>query len=336
MVDSVVTWAREYKVDGFRFDLMGHHPKAQHARRAAGAATTARAATSTSTARAGTSARSPTTRASSQATQLNMAGTGIGTFNDRLRDAVRGGGPFDADPRIQGFATGLFTDPNGAAVTARPSEQRARLLLYQDQIKVGLAGNLRDYRFVDRNGQTVTGSQVDYNGQPAGYAAEPDETITYVDAHDNETLFDVLQYKLPQDDLDGRPRADEHRRAATTALAPGPVVLARRDRPAALQVARPQQLQLGRLVQPDRLVLRGLDVGLRAAAARRQRVQVGLHAAAARGPGARAEPGRHPRRPRPRRRAAAHPLLVAAVPARQRARDPAARALPRQAGQRRA
>ena len=28
MVDSVVTWARDYKVDGFRFDLMGHHSKA--------------------------------------------------------------------------------------------------------------------------------------------------------------------------------------------------------------------------------------------------------------------------------------------------------------------
>ena len=28
------------------------------------------------------------------ATQLNMAGTGIGTFNDRLRDAVMGGSPF--------------------------------------------------------------------------------------------------------------------------------------------------------------------------------------------------------------------------------------------------
>jgi pullulanase/glycogen debranching enzyme len=39
---------------------------------------------------------------------------------------------------------------------------------------------------------------VDYNGQPAGYAADPGETITYVDAHDNETLFDALQYKLPQ------------------------------------------------------------------------------------------------------------------------------------------
>jgi pullulanase-type alpha-1,6-glucosidase len=127
-----------------------------------------------------------------------MAGTGIGTFSDRLRDAVRGGGPFDEDPRVQGFATGLFTDPNGAPVNGTPPEQRARLLHYHDLIKLGLAGNLRDYAFVDREGRTVTGSQVDYNGQPAGYAADPSETITYVDAHDNETLFDVLQYKLPQ------------------------------------------------------------------------------------------------------------------------------------------
>ncbi len=41
-----------------------------------------------------------------------MAGTGIGTFNDRLRDAVRGGGPFSGIQE-QGFLTGLFTDPNG-------------------------------------------------------------------------------------------------------------------------------------------------------------------------------------------------------------------------------
>ena len=25
MVDSIVLWATQYKVDGFRFDLMGHH-----------------------------------------------------------------------------------------------------------------------------------------------------------------------------------------------------------------------------------------------------------------------------------------------------------------------
>jgi pullulanase-type alpha-1,6-glucosidase len=217
MIDSLVTWAREYKVDGFRFDLMGHHSKANMlaVRRALGphvylygegwnfgeVADDARFV---------------------QATQANMAGTGIGTFSDRLRDAVRGGGPFDEDPRIQGFASGLFTDPNGAAVNGTAEQQRARLLLYHDQIKVGLAGNLRDFTFVDRTGATVTGSQVDYNGSPAGYAADPSETITYVDAHDNETLFDVLQYKLPQ----ARTMADRVRMntlaLATTALGQSP------------------------------------------------------------------------------------------------------------------
>ena len=29
MDDSLVTWARDYKIDAFRFDLMGHHPKDQ-------------------------------------------------------------------------------------------------------------------------------------------------------------------------------------------------------------------------------------------------------------------------------------------------------------------
>ena len=126
-----------------------------------------------------------------------MAGTGIGTFSDRLRDAVRGGGPFDEDPRIQGFGSGLYTDPNGAAVNGSPAEQLARLRHSEDLVKLGLAGNLQDYTFTDSTGQVVKGSQIDYNGQPAGYAADPSETITYVDAHDNETLFDALQYKLP-------------------------------------------------------------------------------------------------------------------------------------------
>jgi pullulanase-type alpha-1,6-glucosidase len=228
MVESVVTWAREYKVDGFRFDLMGHHSKANMlaVRRALDALTVKRD---------GVDGRSIYVYGEGwnfgevannarfvQASQLNMAGTGIGTFSDRLRDAVRGGGPFDADPRrLQGFASGLFTDPNGWAVET-PEEQRARLLLYHDQIKVGLAGNLRDYRFVDRDGQTVTGARVKYNGQPAGYAADPSETITYVDAHDNETLFDILQYKLPQ----GTSMADRVRMntvaLSTTALAQSP------------------------------------------------------------------------------------------------------------------
>jgi pullulanase-type alpha-1,6-glucosidase len=228
MVDSVVTWAREYKVDGFRFDLMGHHSKENML--------AVRAALDSLTLREdGVDGRRIYLYGEGwnfgevaddarfvQATQQNMANTGIGTFSDRLRDAVRGGGPFDEDPRIQGFATGLFTDPNGAAVNGTPAEQRARLLLYQDQIKVGLAGNLRDYRFVDREGALVTGAQVDYNGQPAGYAGDPGETITYVDAHDNETLFDVVQYKVPRSTpMSGRVRANTVA-LATVALAQGP------------------------------------------------------------------------------------------------------------------
>jgi pullulanase-type alpha-1,6-glucosidase len=228
LVDSVLTWAREYKVDGFRFDLMGHQPKAlmQSLRSTLDSLTVRHDGVDGKRiylygegwnfGEVANDARF------TQATQANMAGTGTGTFSDRLRDAVRGGGPFDGNPRIQGFASGLFTDPNGDPVNGTPDQQRARLLLYHDQIKVGLAGNLRDYTFTDRTGATVRGSQVDYNGQPAGYAADPSETITYVDAHDNETLFDILQYKLPQPtSMADRVRMNTVA-LATTALAQGP------------------------------------------------------------------------------------------------------------------
>lgn len=205
MIDSVVTWAWQYKVDGFRFDLMGHQPKAAMLR--------VRAALDRLTlARHGVDGKRIHLYGEGwnfgevadnarfvQATQREMAGTGIGTFNDRLRDAVRGGGPFDENPRIQGFASGQYTDPNGDPVNGTPDEQKAALLLNQDRIKVGLAGNLRSYRFVDRTGSTVTGAEVDYNGQPTGYNADPQEAVTYVEAHDNETLYDALAYKLPTD-----------------------------------------------------------------------------------------------------------------------------------------
>jgi pullulanase/glycogen debranching enzyme len=43
----------------------------------------------------------------------------------------------------------------------------------------------------------VTGADVDYNGQPTGYTTDPQEVVNYVEAHDNETLYDALVYKLP-------------------------------------------------------------------------------------------------------------------------------------------
>nr|WP_294695352.1 pullulanase-type alpha-1,6-glucosidase [uncultured Friedmanniella sp.] len=227
MVESLVTWAKAYKVDGFRFDLMGHQPKSAMLK-------VRRALDKLTLAEDGVDGRSiylygegwnfgevADNARFEQATQRNMAGTGIGTFNDRLRDAVRGGGPFDENPRIQGFASGQYTDPNGDPVNGSAADQRNALLLNQDRIKVGLTGNLRDYRFVDRTGATVTGADVDYNGQPTGYTTDPQEAVNYVEAHDNETLYDALIYKLPAD----TPMADRIRMQtlalSTTAFSQG-------------------------------------------------------------------------------------------------------------------
>lgn len=159
-----------------------------------------------------------------QATQKNMAGTGIATFSDRARDAVRGGGPFDEDPGVQGFASGLYTDPNSSSANGTPAQQRARLLHYQDLIKVGLTGNLADYTFTDSSGRTVKGSDVDYNGAPAGYAAAPGDALAYADAHDNETLFDALAFKLPESTTPAARARMQVLAMATAALSQGPAL----------------------------------------------------------------------------------------------------------------
>ncbi|WP_448808404.1 pullulanase-type alpha-1,6-glucosidase [Agromyces bauzanensis] len=202
MVDSVVLWVKEYKVDGFRFDLMGHHSKENMlAVRAALDALTLEADGVDGSAiylygegwnfgEVANNARFE------QATQGQLGGTGIGTFNDRLRDGVHGGSPVVGESIFdQGFGTGLAGDPNG-----RPVREGTRDLGQQtDLVKVGLAGNLRDFELVGSDGVLKTGAEVDYNGAPAGYADQPDEVINYVDAHDNETLYDLGVLKLPVD-----------------------------------------------------------------------------------------------------------------------------------------
>jgi len=197
MVDDLVHWARDYKVDGFRFDLMGHHMK-RNMEKARDALHSLRAETD------GVDGESiylygegwdfgevQGGKRGVNATQLNMAGTGIGSFNDRIRDAVRGGSAF-GDRRDQGFATGLFTYPSGFN-GAGPSE-RDRLLDYMDRIRVGMAGNLRNYQFIDHLGRETTGGRMDN----VGFTLDPQETINYVSAHDNETWFDKIQYAAPR------------------------------------------------------------------------------------------------------------------------------------------
>jgi pullulanase len=203
MVDSVVTWVKEYKVDGFRFDLMGHHMlEDMIAVRAALDALTLETD--------GVDGKSiyvygegwdfgevANNARGKNASQLNIAGTGIGVFNDRLRDGARGGNPFD-DVRLQGFATGLVL-VNNANEKRNAEDQQIQLNNYTDHIRLGLAGNLASFDLVRASGDTVPGRLVSYNGAPAGYTSDPQENIVYVSAHDNQTLFDAVQVKAPAD-----------------------------------------------------------------------------------------------------------------------------------------
>ena len=197
MLDTLKIWAKEYQADGFRFDVMSFSfkdnmleiKKALHAIDPAiylygegwNFGEVANDALGIN------------------ATQANMAGTGIGTFSDRGRDAIRGGGPFDGGLALvanQGFINGLWYDDNGASMLT-PAQRLQQLLDAGDLVKLALAGTIKDYSLVDNHGQLVTGAQLKYNGQPAGYALNPPDVINYISSHDNQTLFDNNQYKIP-------------------------------------------------------------------------------------------------------------------------------------------
>jgi len=165
MQDSLLILARDFGFNDFRFDIMGHSPKS-----------------SILAARDVVRAYDPTVyfygegwnfgevtnnRLFMQAKQQDMAGTEVGTFNDRLRDAVRDAVLFSGDGK----------DDN---------------LRKQDLIRIGLAGTLKNY--VLESYQGIAGPASSFNN--AGYAEDPADIINYVSKHDNETLWDKLQYGL--------------------------------------------------------------------------------------------------------------------------------------------
>ena len=196
MIDSAELWAVHYKIDSFRFDLMGHQP------RAAMEALQARVNRATGRhinligegwnfGEVADGARFV------QASQLSLNGSGIGTFSDRARDAMRGGGAADGSAQIasqQGWINGLLYDANASAAPRSKED----LMDAADMVKVGLAGSLRGFAMQTRHGDTKRLQDIVYGGnQPAGYASEPGETVNYVENHDNQTLFDINVFKLP-------------------------------------------------------------------------------------------------------------------------------------------
>ncbi|MBA6337713.1 pullulanase-type alpha-1,6-glucosidase [Colwellia sp. BRX8-7] len=195
MTDSLVVWARDYKIDGFRFDLMAHQPKSAMLK-----AKKAVQAVDKDTYFYGEGwnfGEVANNQRFTQASQLALAGTEIGTFTDRLRDAVRGGA-FSASGddirKSQGIGSGLSTMPN--ELVDRVASRKAYLLA-ADQLRIGLAANLANFPLKNAQDKHVTGKEIPYGDQPTGYALDPADTINYVSKHDNQTLWDNNQYRLP-------------------------------------------------------------------------------------------------------------------------------------------
>ncbi|MGA1264887.1 MAG: pullulanase-type alpha-1,6-glucosidase [Prochlorothrix sp.] len=194
MVDTAVRWAKAYKVDGFRFDFMSFHT----ADNLIALQDTLHSLTPERDGVDGSKLYlygegwdygSAQQRGFRIANQYNMAGTGIGTFNDRPRESIFGG--FDPKPE-QGFINGQSYDWNGYdGGEGNYRRSHDDLLFSSDRIRAGLAGGLKDFSFIDRYGQ------VTYSQNLGGYTEDPQESVNYLTAHDNETLFDLNVYKLP-------------------------------------------------------------------------------------------------------------------------------------------
>ncbi len=180
MIDTLVRFAEDYKVDGFRFDLMNLHTRQNMIN-----VQTAITAVDPDIYLYGegwtfgsAQTKGLTNCPNCFADKYNMGGVGIGLFNDIIRDAVHGGYEQDAlQIRRQGFINGLSYDWNGYFYGNR------------DQSDLHTAMNIL------RSGLRASGA--DWNGAGGPFAQSPQESMPYVSKHDNETLFDQNVFKMP-------------------------------------------------------------------------------------------------------------------------------------------
>jgi type I pullulanase len=160
IVDSVAYWAKEYNIDGFRFDLMGIHD--------------------------------------------------VETMNE-VRKALD-----EIDPSIiiigEGWDLATNLDPELKA-NQKNAFKMPGIAHFNDDIRDGLKGSVfddQDSGFVNgkadmelRIKKGVVGG-IPYNDDIKTFSVDPEQTVTYVEAHDNHTLWDKLQLTNPQDSEEDR------------------------------------------------------------------------------------------------------------------------------------
>ncbi|ETI67845.1 pullulanase, type I [Neobacillus vireti LMG 21834] len=158
IVDSVTYWAKEYHIDGFRFDLMGIHDieTMKQVRSALN-----KIDPSIIVLGEGWDLNTPLDP-ELKANQKNATKMeGIAHFNDDIRDGLKGSVFDELDKGFVNGKTGM-----------------------ENRIKKGVVGG------------------IEYSDTIKTFADEPSKTITYVEAHDNLTLWDKLKKTNPNDSDD--------------------------------------------------------------------------------------------------------------------------------------
>lgn len=173
IVESIMYWAREYHIDGFRFDLMGL--------------------------------------------------LDIGTMN-AMRSSLD-----DLDPSIIMIAEGwMMADtvlPEGQRANQRNAVLLERIGQFNDDFRDAIKGNI----FISSHKGFVSGGDgledgirrgvvggINYGGQLSQYAFEPQQTVNYVECHDNHTLWDKIV--LSTDGQSDDQRRSMHRLASAIVL----------------------------------------------------------------------------------------------------------------------
>ena len=167
MIESVVYWATEYHVDGFRFDLMGIHDiETMNEIRAA---LDKIDPTIFMYGEGWTAAKSPLAENKRAVKKNALLLNNIAVFSDDIRDAIKGSWMHSSIP---GFVAG--TDS------------------LEESIRFGVVGAIKH-------------SQVDYKKliySKAPYANNPTQTINYVSCHDDMCLVDKLKESRPANATD--------------------------------------------------------------------------------------------------------------------------------------
>ena len=174
IVDSVVYWATEYMLDGFRFDLMGIHDieTMNEIRRELD-----RIDPTIIIYGEGWAGGECGIPDSLRALKCNAKQyPKVGAFSDDIRDGIKG---HVFNLKEKGFVSGAQG--------------------FEETVKFGLVGCI-DFPGIDM-------SKVNYSKQ--AWAANPSQAVNYVEAHDNLTIWDKLATSNPEDDEATRIKMDK-------------------------------------------------------------------------------------------------------------------------------